>query len=272
MKRAAQRERGAALFITFLLMLVLAGLAFAVGTLAHNSMVSGKTQLLDRQAVWIAEAGWQRARQAVVAGTWSAATSPGNTYTESLGAGEYAVTIVDNGDSTDTITSDGYVPSQTTYVARHRRVENAVPVNNTSTNQSLTATASASSSQGGNTPDKANDGNNGTSWRADTTGSGEWLAMDYGSPRTLNQVVVLEQENIDGLTIDVSCDGSSWSGAPGLSVVESPAQTWTATFSPIRWRYVRARFTSVPVGNRARVREMQSFAPQLGFGSVRSQW
>ena len=96
----------------FLLMLVLSGLALAVGVLGHNSLVSGGSQLLDKQAFYVAEAGWQRARQQLVAGNWTAASSPGNTYTESFGAGEYRVTIVDNGDGTDTITSEGYVPSQ----------------------------------------------------------------------------------------------------------------------------------------------------------------
>ena len=267
------RERGVVLFTTFLLLLVLAGLASAVGVLAHNSTIGGRTQLHDRQSFYLAEAAWQRGRQAMAAGTWTAAASPGNTYTESFGPGEYDVTLVDNGDGTRTITADGYLPSKSATVAKRRIVEASLPANNTSTNQSLTATASASSSQGGNTPNKANDGNTGTNWRADTTGSGEWLAMDYGSGLiTLNKIVVLEHDNIDGLTVEMSSDGSTWTAVPELSVVESPAATWTATFASVREQYFRARFTSVPSGQRARVDEMQSFAPAYGYGSLRTSW
>ncbi len=272
---ARRPAAGAVLFLTFLMMLVLTGLALAVGINAHYAVVASRSQLLDQQAMYIAEAGWQRARQALSAGTWTAAISPGNTYTESFGAGEYRVTIVDNGSSTDTVTSEGYVPNQTTTAAKRKIVETALPINNTSTNQSLTATASASSFQGGNTPDKANDGSTGTRWRAATaSGSGEWLAMDYGSSeRTLNQIVLLERgTDINALTIEFSCDASSWTTVPGLSVVESPTSTWTATFPTIRERYFRARFTSVAGGGEANVEEFRSFAPKYGFGSVTTQW
>ena len=85
--------RGVALLVTFLLMLVLSGLALAVGVFSHNSLVGSKAELLDKQAFYIAEAGRQRARQALVASTWLAAAAPGNTYTESFGTGEYRVTV-----------------------------------------------------------------------------------------------------------------------------------------------------------------------------------
>ena len=56
-------ERGAALLLTFLMMLVLAGLAMATAIHAQNSIVSGNTHLLDKQAYYIAQAGWARARR-----------------------------------------------------------------------------------------------------------------------------------------------------------------------------------------------------------------
>ena len=81
-QRKTSQQRGAALFLTFLVMLVLSGLALAVGMFSRNSMQTGTSQLLDKQAWYIAEAGWQRARQALSVGTWAAASSAGNTYTE----------------------------------------------------------------------------------------------------------------------------------------------------------------------------------------------
>lgn len=260
------RQRGAILLLTFLMMLVMAALATAIAVFAQVGMASGRAQLLVAQARYVAEAGWQRAREAIVAGD---ATCSGG-CTESLGAGQYQVTVTGSGPYT--ITSDGYVPSAANPQARRRTVESSVPLNNTSTNQSLAATASASSSQGGNTPDKANDGNTGTRWRAETEGSNEWLTMDYGSLMTLDRIVILERDNIDGLTIELSSDASAWTTVPALSVVESPSKTWTATFASARKRYFRARFTSVPVGQRASVEEFQSFAPRLGLGARTSQW
>lgn len=258
-------------------MLVLAGMALAVGVFSYNSQVGGRSQLLDKQAFYIAEAGWQRARQAINAGTWSAATSPGNTYTESFGAGEYRVTLVDNSDSTYTITSEGYVPNQTATVAKRKIVETAVPVTTGSGNNlSLSATASASSSNGSNTPEKANDGSTSTRWESGTNGSGSWLAMDYGSATTLDKIVVQEHNFIDGLTIKYSDNGSSWTAVSGLSVTESPAKTWTATFTAASHRYFQSELTSVPSNKAAAIKEMESYntaaSPTLGTGDFTTQW
>ena len=266
-------EHGAALLLALLMMLVLAGLATAVGIFSHNSLLTGKSQLLDKQAFYTAEAGWQRARQALMAQTWTAASSPGNTYTESFGPGEYRVTIVDNGDLTYTITAEGYIPNQTATVARRQAIEANVP---TRTNLSLTATALASSSQGNNLPSNANDGSTATAWVAGTMGSGSWLAMDFGSATTLNQIIIRENDNIDGLTVESSTDASTWTTVSGLSVVESPAKRWTANFSSTSARYFRARFTSVPSNKRASVQELESYntsgAVTLGKGTFRTQW
>ena len=276
MRRAGGAQRGAALFATFLMMLVITALGAAMAVFSSNSLVGSQGQLRDKQAFYIAEAGWQRARQAINAGTWSAARPHGNTYTETFGAGEYLVTILDNNDNTYTITSEGYVPSQTTVLAKRQVVETSTPVTNGATNLSLSATASASSSSGSNTPNKANDGSSGTRWESGTNGSGSWLAMDYGSSATLDKIVVQEHNFIDGLTIEWSDDASSWTGASGLSVVESPAKTWTATFTAASHRYFRSRFTDVPSSKAAAVKEMESYntaaATTLGTGAFTTQW
>ncbi len=272
----ASSERGIALFMTFLLLLIFAGLAAAIGIFAHNSQATGKAALLDQQAYYIAEAGWQRARQALVAGTWTAAASPGNSYTESFGTGEYAVTIVDNGGSSYTITSSGYVGNATTYAARRQVVEDALSVTSSNgTNYSLTATATASSTNGSNTASKAKDGNTGTKWEAGTNGNGQWLKMDHGSATTLDKIVVLEDDRINGVTIERSSDNSSWTTASGLSVTESPSKTWTCTFTEASYRYWRATFTASGSSRKVAVQEMQDYnntLSSLGTGEVSTTW
>ena len=269
-----QATRGAALFLTFLLMLVLSGLALAIGVFSNNSMQTGKSELLDKEAYYVAEAGWQRARQAIVAGTWVAAASPGNTYTESFGAGEYQVTIVDNVAASYTITSNGYVPSQANTAAKRKVLESQFTVTfSDGTNLSLTATASASSVNGGNTANKANDGNDGTMWQAGDDGNG-WLVMDHGSAVTLSKIVVNENNNITGVTVEYSDNNSTWTTPSGLSVIESPSKTWTATFTSTSHRYFRAS-VSAASNKKPAVKEMQDYnssVSSLGAGSVTTQW
>lgn len=274
---ASSSERGAALLITFLMALLLSGLALAMGVFAHNSVVSGKSQWLDRRAFYIAEAGWQRARQALNAGTWVAALSPGGVYTEAFGGGEYRVTVLDNGDATYTITSEGYVPSQAVALAKRKIVERNLPASYVSgTNLSLDAEISASSSQSGEgkEPENANDGELSTKWQADTKGSGEWLALDYEIETTVDRVVVEEHPHIDGLSVEISDDGAAWTTVTGLTVVESPAKTWTADFTAASTQYLRVVFTDVPGTATAGVKELQSSntAASLGQGTVTTQW
>ncbi len=274
--RQKTEERGFALLLTLMMILGTVGLALAVGVYSVNSLVSAKSELLDQQALHLAEAGWQRARQAVSDGTWSLATAPGSVQTESFGPGKYKVTLLDNGDNTATITSEGYVPDQTATVSKRQVVEATASVTNNGTNLSLSATASASSSKGGNTPDKANDGATNTSWEANTNGSNEWLRMDYGSATTLIQIIVRENKNIDGLTIESSSNGTTgWTTVSGLTVTESPAKTWTADFTSTSEQYFRAKFTSVPSNQKAKVKELESFfgfSITLGQGTYRTQW
>ena len=270
-------QRGAVLFLTFLLMFLVTGLAVAAATLAQNSQMTGKSQFLDKAALYIAEAGQQRARQTLVAGTWTASASPGTTYTESFGAGEYRVTIVDLGGNQYSITSEGYVPSQAVSAAKRRLLENSINVTvSNGTNQSLTATATASSTNGSNVASNAKDGSNSTKWKAGTDGSNEWLRMDFGgSPPTLNKIVIGEDANIDGVSIQFSSNGSSWSTASGLSVVESPSKTWTATFTAASYRYARALFPSSGSSKKVSVNEMQSYNASisaLGAGEVTTSW
>lgn len=260
------------LFATFLMMLVLIGLAIAVGLLSYSAQTGGKSRLVDQQALYLAEAGLQKARQQLVSGGQAVGWGESDV---AFGAGTYTVTTTDNGDGTYTINAQGYVPNRTTPVAQRQLTErNIVATTSNGTNLSLTATASASSSQGSDVPSNAKDANLTTKWRAGSKGSGSWLSMDYGSASTLDKIIIKEDDNIDGLTIEWSDNGSSWTAASGLSVVESPSKTWTATFSESSHRYFRTLFTSVPSNQRAQVLEMESYnvSVSLGTGTYSTQW
>ncbi|KRF21506.1 discoidin domain-containing protein [Paenibacillus sp. Soil787] len=80
-------------------------------------------------------------------------------------------------------------------------------------NLALGATASASSQWNStDTAAKANDGSISTHWSsASGTGAGEWLEIDFGQPKTFNQVVTREQSyhRITGYKIQYF-NGSSW--------------------------------------------------------------
>ena len=275
------QERGAALLIALVFMLILVGLATAAAVYSQNSQLTTRAQLLDTQAFYIAEAGVHRARQQLVAGNWAS----GSTNTESFGGGEYSVTITDNGSCGAgssgcqyTFTSDAYIPSSTSYVARRELAEGSIPATVSSTNLSLAATASASSSDGSHTASKANDGDSDSDWRASTAGNGQWLAMDYGSATTVDRIIVDENDNIDGVNIQYSDDGSSWTTVSGLSVVESPSKTWTATFTASSHRYFRAVFTASGSSKKVRVNELESYNTAsgsvtfTGAGDYTTQW
>ena len=279
MRSPLSTHSGAVLLLTFLLLLVLTGLVTAVGLYANHSLATARSQRLDRQALYIAEAGWQRARQALAASTWTGAVAPGNDYTESFGGGEYVVNVTAENaciaSCNYTVTSSSYVPNQTAVLARRRITEVDAPVTIvTGTNFSLAATASASSSTGANTPNKANDGNSATKWQSGTNGNTSWLAMDYGSSATLNRIVVDEDSNIGGITVDYSDNGSVWTSISGATVTQSPSKKWNATFSPISHRYFRANLTGVGANKKAAVEEMRSYNTtiSLSTGDIISQW
>lgn len=265
---------GAALLTTFLLMLVLAGLGTAVSAFARNSQLIGGATLRDQQAFYIAEAGLARARQALAAGTWQAAASPGNSYSESFGAGEYQVAIVDDGGGEYTITADGYLPDAASPLARRRVAEAGIAVTmSDGTNYALTATASASSSGASTPASNARDGDLGTRWRASTNGDG-WLAMDFGSAQDVNKIIVREDANINGIVVEYSDNGTTWTAVAGQSVIESPSRTWTATFAAASHRYVRASIDA-PNNQRPSVNELQCYLASvsaLGQGEVTATW
>jgi len=275
---ARQKQRGAALMLTFLLMLVLSGLALGAGIFSQNSMVSGKSYLQDKQAFYIAEAGLERARQQIEAGNWSGASSPGNEYNESFGAGEYVVTIVDNGSDLYTITSEGYVPNDTNPVAQRQIEEVDLEVTTGSGNLATSATAAASSTRGGSAASNANDGSMSTDWTANTQGSGEWLSLDFSTATTLDQVVFYENQYITGITVEYSSDASSWTTVPSLTGDgDNSDTTWTFTFTATSARYFRGVFTASGSNRRVSVYEFEASSSSGGTsisqdGVVTTTW
>lgn len=250
-------DRGAVLLVTFLMMVLLAGLALAAAVFSHNSLATGRSQLLDRQALEVAETGAQRARQAFAALVWTANSSQTETLLSSTGSplGEYTVTI--SASSPYTITSDGYVPSTAAPILRRRVTLSALT---TSTNLALNpqVVATASSSNGSNTPEKARDGSTGPQWRAQTTGSGQWLKFDFQTLTTVGQIVIDEDQNITGVTLEWSDNDSTWTAGPAPTVSgPSNNQTYTVTLTPdVFHRYFRATLTASGPGNRVGVDEM----------------
>ncbi len=254
-------RRGATLLVTFVMMLVLSGLAVAAAIFSRNSLLTGQSQLLDKQAFYIAEAGWQRARQALSIGTWVPAPSPGSSNTETFGAGTYTVTIVHNADNTYTITSNGYVPNASTPAAQRQVVESAVTVSASGTNLSLGETASASSTNGSNIAAKAIDGSPSTYWEANNTGNNEWLSLDYGSATSVTFMKLTEKDNrINTITVEYSSNGSTWTAVPNLSAMESPSKTWQVAFSATSAQYFRVKFTNVDSGKKPNIKEWESYA------------
>ncbi len=271
-------RRGAALFITFIMMLMLAGLALAIGVFSQNSLVTGQSQLLDKQAFFIGEAGQQRARQLL--GTGERAVGCGENV--SFGAGEYNVTtaIAAGGTLTAgpyTITSDGFVPSSATPLARRQLLTAGLtPTITLGTNLSPDATASASSSSGGHTPDLANDEDTGTRWESNVAGAGSSLEMDHGSATAVDEIIIRERnDTITSLTIEWSDDNSTWTVVSCLATLASPPsgsnQVFTNRFNQQSHRFYRARFTAVPAGQRAQVREMEDYNTTLTLTNGNTQ-
>ncbi len=260
-----KNKRAVALVFTFMLLAALTSVAVAFFAMTSDEIRSTGAGLNDIKAFYIAEAGRARARWALTTGGESVGWGEPDI---SFGNGTYTVTTVDNGDSTYTITSEGYIPDDTAPIAKRRVIERDIPVSTDSTNLSLAATASASSEQGGSTADNANDGDSGSKWKS-SVNNGSWLKMDFASSTTFDRIVY-DGSKIDSYTIEYSDDDSSWSGVSGA--VEAPAGT--VNFDSSSARYLRFSVN----GNRPEVNEFESYDiaggedTTLGQGTFVTSW
>ena len=255
------RERGAALILTFIILIGLSAIAFAFLTMISYEIKSVGTGLRNMQTFYIAEAGWAKARWALTTG----AESIGWGETDvSFGGGTYTVITVDNGDNTSTITSDGYIPDDANPIAQRRVIERNISATS-GPNLSLTATASTSSVQGTNTADKSNDEDGVTKWKS-LVKNGSWLKHDFGSSVTFDRIIYTGTK-IDSFSIMYSNDDAIYSAV--TSSVESPAGT--VTFDAVSARYLRFDVN----GNRPEVDELETYNTStggLGQGTFVTSW
>lgn len=259
-------KRGAALIFVFIIFVGLSSMALAFLIMINYQIRSIATGVENMKAFNIAEAGRAKARWALTEGGesvgWGESDKP-------FGDGTYTVTTVDNGDDTCTITSEGYIPDSANPVARRRVVEEDIPTTSGLLNLSLDAAATASSSQGQNTPEKAIDGDPTTTrWRSSVDGA-SWLKLDFGSSTTFDRIVYTSAK-ITTYTIQYSNDDSVYIGV--TNPVENPAGT--VNFDSVSARYLRFNVN----GNRPSVYELETYnsaggaTPTLGQGKFITSW
>lgn len=256
-------RKGLVLLYTLVFLVGLSGLALALLIMFSGEIRSTGAGLYNMKALYIAEAGRAKARWALTTGTqavgWAETAAPFGTN-----IGTYVVTTAYSDSPANQhviITSDGYVPNNTTYLARRRVVENDVALGASSANLSIGATAFASSESGGGPAGDAVDGNIHSKWMANDKGNA-WLKLDFGSPVALSAVVVNGQSDIDSVSIQYSSDDKDYSSVTGLA--ESPQ--WTFNFNPVTARYIIFNM-GVDSNKKASVNELETYSVSpLGQG------
>ncbi len=272
-------ERGAALIAAFVVLVGLTIIALAFVTMVSDDIKNAGAALIDAKAYYVAEAGLAKARWALTTGGQSVGWGESDI---SFGAGTYTVTTTNNGDGTSTVVAEGYLPNDTNPLAQRRVEERNIPVTTSGlTNLSLTATASASSYKGADTPDRANDGSSSTKWRADgnpSAGSPQWLAMDLGSAAAFDRVAFDEPSGnkITAYQIQYSSNGSIWS-AVSDAVETINGRVTTVDFDAVTVRYQRIYITASTRRNPA-IAEYETYNSNetqsiiLGQGKFVTSW
>ena len=258
------KEKGAALILTFIILISLTLVVLAFGTMMSYEMRNTGAQLRNMQAFYIAEAGLAKARWALTTGEEDLGWTEEDV---SFGEGTYTVATVDNGDDTCTITSEGYIPDDTNPIAQRRVIERNIAKSTSATNFSLAAVATASSEQAINTADKSNDGDILTNWKS-TVNNGSWLKHDFGSAVAFDQIVY-DGTKISAYDIKYSNDDVAYNSV--TNPVESPAGT--VTFDAVSARYLRFDVD----GKRPEVNELETYNTSdvvsvLGQGDFVTAW
>ncbi|MGN5382263.1 discoidin domain-containing protein [Streptomyces lasalocidi] len=132
-----------------------------------------------------------------------------------------------------------------------------------------TATADSEESSKGNTAARAVDGSTSTRWCAADGGTGHWLKIDLGSPRSLTGTRIAWE--LDGTNyryvIEGSVDNRRWSTLADNTATTSTSQVQVAMFRT-RARYVRVTVTGLPSGAWASIRNFEvyerPFSAELG--------
>ncbi len=269
-------KRGVALLAALLLVTLALSMGLAMGLTSYNQNTQAKTILNDRQATYLAEAGWQKARQALTDGVWTASVK-GSQYTGTLGSGNYSVTLTDNGDNTYDVSAQGYIGDSKSPLAQRTITEKSIPLTGSEVNLSVSALAAVSSVSGKNDATRLNDQKANTKWVAGSKGSGAWLTLQYSEATKLDAIVVKEHNNVDGMSVEVSEDGETWSSLAGATLVEGKGAVWSATFPETAVTYLRLTMTSVPKNKKAALKEVETYNTSiegiaLGTGRVNLAW
>lgn len=267
-----RHKKGVILIFVLLILVALMGVALAFWYAINSEIKSAGAGLANAQAFYIAEAGLARARWAFTVDgqpikDWSGAT--GSPF--GAGKGTYIVTAAYSDPPTNqyvTITSDGYIPDETNYVA-HRQVEESnIPIES-GTNLSLASNGTKVSSspyQDGNGTDNLIDGDEKTKWISTTEGS-SWLQLEYKSATTVDRVVV-SGSKIDACVVQYSNDGSIWTNVSNPSSWIDASKKYPPgqqTFTAIMARYLKLNIT----GGNPRVNEFKSYAGTGGAVTLR---
>jgi len=137
--------------------------------------------------------------------------------------------------------------------------------NNIALNKPITA----SSTEAGSTPTRANDGNIISLWRSGPASAGdpiEWIRVDLGAGSTVARVVMIWNQSYHATQyeIQVSNDGTNW------TIVQTNNASTNATqdisFTPVSARYVRA-YLKMPNSGSYRMTEFKAYAT----GSISKQ-
>lgn len=116
----------------------------------------------------------------------------------------------------------------------------------------LKGNASASSSESGNPPGNANDGNPMTRWCESGRVLPVFWQLDLGASHSLSRVELVweyPEREFYGYTVNVSDDATQFPATPAIDNTknQSTAKTQVATFAPqVSGRYVRITVTSLP--------------------------
>jgi hypothetical protein len=154
------------------------------------------------------------------------------------GEGEYVVTTAYSDPPTNsliTITSDGYIPSQTAPRARRRVTETNITAGGGNLSIQPGVTAVAISYSGQNLPNKCRDDQTNTKWKSGENKQASWIYLNYGSQKTIARAKLTVTANLTVAGFQYSNNGSTWTS---LAYTESPAGTYNFT-SPPTAQYLR---------------------------------
>lgn len=262
-------KKGIVLIFVLVILVGLSLVAFAYLSMVSYEMKSVGAGLLNMRAFYIAEAGRARARWALTTDTQAVGWGESNI---SFGEGTYAVTTAYSDPPANqhvTITSFGYIPNSASPIAVRTVVEKDILFSaGGGTNFSLASggtVATSSPYQGQNVPGEAIDGSTITGWVSSVKAT-SWLALDYGSAKTLGRVVV-SGSKITSIVVEYSTNSTSWTPVSN----PSGALPGTRTFTEVTARYLRLNITS-GANEKAQVNEFESYAgaggtPTLGKGN-----